>query len=872
MVGPVGEHGVGGPEERCVDPAAAIDDFEAIGHGGLAALCVAHDDVVEARLDAGQVEGGVEVDRVGGPQEGGGGLEARVVEEAGRDGAVELGAGDLEGEVAGVAADAVGLVEHRELDEAGLDGVAGVGGVLAVAVGQNVVGAGLGHGHDQALVGRERVRECEVECGSRRHRLVAEEQLVGRRGGVAVERHEQGFAGAHLHAIVDRLALAEGVGVGHVEHQFLGVHADLVGPDVGVVGVVGLEHVVAHVGADDHAVVAWHDAGHCAEDILLVGSVRQHVAVALEAGEERVVGVPLVVGREIDGIVPGAVGDVVAEVLRHEADHRVLAGSGIGRDVGDGGDGEVHGGDEGDLHRVGVVGDVVVLALELIDGIAAVGDDEEVARPADALWGSERLLPGVGVEGVEAAGVPEAAEEEVAPGLEHLVGREVDGIDPLALGAGAVVGDGPREVERGAAVGVVGCVHRHGQVGHSGEGDREGVEGFVVLLVRLGDDVAAVGVCDDEEVATEVERDHEFGRCRVVLLPVQCLGMRGVACAEDAVDVAVREGDIVGGVEGVLGQHDGIVPRFGVGVAHAGVLHRPGDGDGLAGVGGGGSIEVCDFEVAGVLDNRDRRRGRGVVVLVVLLVDVVEASGVGVGLDEELVVALVVHGDLDKLGLGVGFACVEEAAVVVFEQFAAPEALGVEDVGPGGDCGIACALVGDPPGDGDHIACDGGGGDVGPLCDEVGGSGVDVDPAAAPRRVVVVVQFEDLVLRVAVYEQVEVALEAVGHGEGDGFLVEPAGPDGADVHHRAQEHVVGSAQLVVQRQVEGVLPRRRVDRRGAGALVGHPIGEGQVVAGQSIGGHGGEVGHEVGRGGEVNGGGHGVEAVVVALEAVLEDV
>ena len=793
-----------------------------------------------------------------------------------------------------------------------------------VAVGHSCHGAvGVGDLHVVEAVGRVGEVEDGADAGGVEHLVVdglelGEERADELGDGREVELRAADVEG-HVAAVAARLAAQ----VGDAEGQEPCLEGD------GVVGgareAAGEDVVVALVGVG-------HDGGLVGPQVALVGGV-----VVDRAGQALVADVELV-GRglrlagegDLEGLVGGSP-DAVEQLLarRQVVGRWDLEEQGL----------------DADLEGVGRGAGVVGVLRPLVDVVVDVGPHDDAVGVGHR--GGQRHVDELGRIGVVLAGgvgsleelrpklevaLLDAADEAVAE-VPHRVVREVDGVGPDARDVlGAVVRDRPLDGHGVAAVGIAGHddgvdleVRGRGPLDDHGRGAGRGVVALVGTLVDVAPWARSVGHVGEDEHVVPAEDAPRQGPSAVHR--VGAAGEEGALVA-DAADVVVAPHVEIG----VARQVDVVGPHV-LAVGHvAGALVGDGvaDVDPAAGDGVGRHDDVLwgDPEVGRVDEGHRQRRGRDVVVLVAELVDVAHgiagkleprlaARGgigqcavglVGVGridVDEDVEAAVDVIGQ-PHLGLeGGGVDLVEAAgrhgavvAVGGHEQVVGVERLVLRDVDlvvPRADAGLAGALVGHGPADGQKGARVGravddqlGDGQVGLAVGHVerlGGRvvglaavlphplGVERRPVGELARPHVVDPAPGgLVLGVAVGEDVDVlaSLDARLEPQGRHALVAAADGEGlvGPVGHRADVGRPLVDELGVGRHVDVVIPVGRVLPHGAVAHVGHGPTDLDGLARECLGGQRDARDLEVGR---ILGDDARLRLLVVLRERAFED-
>ena len=640
---------------------------------------------------------------------------------------------------------------------------------------------------------------------------------------------------------------------------------------------VGLDDEVAALGRRGEGEGGGLGVGLAGAERAVVGEAEDHPVLALA-----VVGV--VVGGEVDGVGPHVeVGGVGAVVGDGPGEGDLLAAGARGR-CGEGGDLEVGGrgvddGDGGGLEVVavevvgGVGVDVDVEGL-LVDVVVGVGPGGEEVLAGELGGDGDGDVALVVFAHVERPTVAEGAEQDVAAlgggaGPAPVAG-EPDGVGPRAgVGdAGTEVGDAVVDGDAGAVEGIDWPDDaRDDQVGrrdgHNVHGDLPG-GGVVVLLRILVHDAACVGLDDDVDVAGNAGRDDGGGVGGVG--PVGGAGAQGAA-------VGQRRQEHVARVPGVVeGQVDAVGPpraaRGGRDEPHVG--HRPLDVDHASGLDALGGREGGDLEV-GPRGERDGDPVEGP-DQVVALAGLDESVG-EVGVDEELVDALDVAGQLDVLGALVGVAGAEALDPVELAELdgTADVAVGreVEGIAPRARR-VLWPVVPHGPGDIHPIAVLSGQWPFDHEDGEVGGGRRHVGDGDGVGAAGVVVGVDELVGAAGGDEDVVgaagVARERDVHGAGVGV----AHGEGAEMAERREVPPAGGAGRVGGRP-HLVGPARDVGD--ADALVGDGPGhfEGLAVLSRRLGGD--DVHHQVGVGDrgdvhQVRGLGHVGAGVGVLVDGV----
>ena len=155
----------------------------------------------------------------------------------------------------------------------------------------------------------------------------------------------------------------------------MNIDRELIEGGADVVGFTGFGDLVEDVASDDHVVVPGNDTRQRGGVRFGVVGPTKDVAAVLDPAKEPVVDIPLVVGGDVDRIVPRPQRGVDALVLHGVGDRGVLAGDPAGGD-GDRTDDEVRRRLEADLHRLEIVTDIVQFVAVLIDPLVPVGDDK----------------------------------------------------------------------------------------------------------------------------------------------------------------------------------------------------------------------------------------------------------------------------------------------------------------------------------------------------------------------------------------------------------------------------------------------------------------------------------------------------------------
>ena len=428
---------------------------------------------------------------------------------------------------------------------------------------QYVVVAGTGSADHCLLVGGNRVAGRRVEVVAAGRVGESKVQLVVAGVACGIETDPQAFPRSDGDPVEGRPVGNEGRRQRPAELQF--GNADLQGgarrPVVvgfawrqgeaaGGVAAAALEDLVVQVGADDDPPVAVPHRRQAGGQRGGVGGTAGQIAAVGELADQEVAGIPVAVGREIEGVRPVAACrvDRVVEHRKLDADRFAHLGSGRQQHAARL---EVRGWwrfDEDWLWRSASVV-VFVAGLAQLATVAAapdacrITDDEEVVCAGKMGRDSEGLPRIVVVTRRQSMVVDAVAEVVILVEVEEAIPGKVDEVVPGRLAAGSVtaaVGNPPVHEE-----GLSGEHARrradfsHLQVGRDAGCDRQGGRRLVVALVA-----------EFTYQARTVADDHQPGQSLADRAPLPAVAVdRGVG-ANDEVEVAAER---VGQLEGRRG-------------------------------------------------------------------------------------------------------------------------------------------------------------------------------------------------------------------------------------------------------------------------------------------------------------------------------
>ena len=283
--------------------------------------------------------------------------------------------------------------------------------------------------------------------------------------------------------------------------QLLGVDIHPVHRSPEVVGLVALRNVVENVAADDDVVGAGRDAGQRRGQRAAVAASAGHVARVQDTAKQRVAEVPLVIGGDVQRVVPGPLRRVGADVADTVVDGGIAPRHRVGRDLDRIRHDEVRGRRERHQHGRAVVRDIVDLVVLGGHGVAAVRGDERIEGAGEPVRYGEGPCYGVRLVGAQTADVVDEADKDVGGAIEQLVARQIDRVVPVKSRGVAAVAHLPCEREPLAA----GCLRRRvhqvqDQIGRCraaggrADVDRRGNTDVVVLERVLEHVVRDVGV------------------------------------------------------------------------------------------------------------------------------------------------------------------------------------------------------------------------------------------------------------------------------------------------------------------------------------------------------------------------------------------
>ena len=586
--------------------------------------------------------------------------------------------------------------------------------VVGIAPHGHVVGA-RGHVRRQIHQRRDVVALAHCECaavlqraqqdgavaGGVRTRLVARQpDGVGpRRVARIAGRGTAALVGdgiTHLDArAFDRLCRSDHA-AGHQVGQRIRLHVQRNGADV--VGVV-------RVLVDRTAAVGLHDQKHVAavadRNLHAVGRGGIQLAwverrAVLVAADQQVITGQLVVQRQIHAVAPARRRGRHRPLVDDSEQQRDRGASRRTRRRGDVRHLQVGARQQRDFQRLVIGGGVVAgCGAVLVHRCIRVGDHHRLIDTLGARWQLEAFGAGVGLAGVEAAGVvAEGAEVDTRIiGLADLA--HVHRIGPRSVGLGlAVVAHGPLDVDVIALIGR----SRGLDVGHLQIRRRRQRD-----LHRTGD--AGIVASVDKLERPESAHAHVVAAGKPVRNRHLLIAAVAVAGGEHAQVGKDANGSDNLGPGGVGGQDDLVVPAGDVSRANAGVGDSPRHVHALAGTGHGRHRCGADDQVRvrNLHHVEDLRRLAGVVGLEAVL----EHLAFGVGAHEEMEAALEIGRQQQGFAAAVGLAHGQRTGMHILAHDAVVAVTGDgidrrdQRVGPGTRAPHAGAVVGHAPADAD---------------------------------------------------------------------------------------------------------------------------------------------------------------------------